>query len=130
MSDDIKDTPTFSSYSVNDVPAALAFYRDVLGLDASETKEGLSIKLKTGNVFLYPKEDHTPATFTVLNFEVEDIEAAVTELKTKGVLLEEYDNETMQADEMGVYRGKKTGNGPDIAWFKDPANNILSVIEG
>lgn len=124
------DTSTFSSYSVDDLDKAMAFYRDTLGLNVTETKEGLDIKLAGGQaLFLYPKPDHQPATFTVLNFKVNDIDSAVIALKGKGIELERYDVGPMQADEKGIYRGKEGGNGPDIAWFKDPAGNILSVVE-
>ena len=107
----------------------MAFYRDKLGLAVSETKEGLSLKLRGGEVFLYPKENHEPATFTVLNFKVDDINATVDALKAEGISLETYDLPDLQTDADGVYRGKKAGQGPDIAWFKDPAGNILSVVE-
>jgi catechol 2,3-dioxygenase-like lactoylglutathione lyase family enzyme len=124
------ETPTFSSYSVDDLEKALAFYRDTLGLNVTQTKEGLDVRLAGGaGLFLYSKQDHQPATFTVLNFKVEDIDTAVDGLKGKGIELERYDLGPMQADEKGIYRGKESGNGPDIAWFKDPAGNILSVIE-
>ncbi len=89
---------------------------------------GLGLQLPGGRVFIYPKDDHEPATFTVLNFEVADIDAAVAELEAAGVTLERYAG--MPQDEKGVMRGKATGNGPDIAWFTDPAGNILSVLNG
>ncbi len=81
------------------------------------------------NVFIYPKDDHQPATFTVLNFQVDDIAAAVEKLSGLGVEFESYDGE-MKTDEKGIYWGGKEGKGPNIAWFKDPAGNILSVLEG
>lgn len=125
------DTPTFASYSIDNLERALEFYRDTLGLNVTQTKEGLEVKLAGGQaLFLYPKPDHQPATFTVLNFKVNDIDSAVIELNGKGIELERYDTEMVQADEAGIYRGKKSGNGPDIAWFKDPAGNILSIVEG
>jgi len=122
-------TGGFSGFSVNDLPAALAFYRDALGLDARESDMG-AIELNVGgtHVFIYAKDDHKPATFTVLNFEVADIDAAVDELVAGGVTLERY--EGMNQDEKGVARGKAANMGPDIAWFTDPAGNILSVIDG
>jgi catechol 2,3-dioxygenase-like lactoylglutathione lyase family enzyme len=123
------DTPTFSSYSVDDLEKAIAFYRDTLGLNVTQTKEGLDVSTKSVSLFLYPKSDHQPATFTVLNFKVENIGSAVDSLKEKGVELENYDMGPMKADEKGIYRGKEAGQGPDIAWFKDPAGNILSVVE-
>lgn len=124
------DTPTFGSYSVDDLGKAIAFYRDTLGLTVNQTKEGLEIKLAGGQgLFLYGKQDHQPATFTVLNFKVDDIDKAVDALKGKNIQLERYDMGEMTADEKGIYRGKEGGNGPDIAWFKDPAGNILSIVE-
>ena len=121
-------TGSFSGFSVNDEAAALAFYRDTLGLDVEDTGMGLSLHLPGGNVFIYPKGDHAPATFTVLNFEVDDIDVAIAELRAAGVTLERY--EGLHQDEDGVSRGKASGNGPDIAWFTDPAGNILSILNG
>lgn len=123
------DTVTFSSYSVDDLDKAIAFYRDTLGLTVTQMKEGLDIRTKSVALFLYEKQDHQPATFTVLNFKAEDIDKTVEELKQKGIELERYDMGPMQADEKGIYRGKEGGDGPDIAWFKDPAGNILSLVE-
>ena len=125
-----KQTPVFSSYSVNDIDQARDFYQSVLGLEVEQTKEGLNLKLQGSAVFLYPKADHQPATFTVLNFLVESIDSAVEMLEERGIALERYEMGEMSADEKGIYRGKASGKGPDIAWFKDPAGNILSVIEG
>jgi len=120
-------TGSFSGYSVDDTAAALAFYRDTLGLDAVDNGMGLDVGLPGGqHVFLYPKDDHAPATFTVLNLEVADIDAAARELADAGVTLERY--EGMPQDEHGIMRGKATDQGPDIAWFLDPAGNILSII--
>lgn len=125
-----KNTPAFSGYSVDSIEKAKEFYETMLGLDVSQTKEGLSIKLYGGGtVFIYPKADHLPATFTVLNFVVENIDDSVAELEKKGIRLENYDNGMMKADEKGIYRGLKAGDGPDIAWFKDLAGNILSVLQ-
>lgn len=119
----VDDSTAFSSYSVDDVAAAKAFYRDTLGLDVAEQPEGLGLRLATGGqVFLYPKDDHQPATFTVLNFAVDDIEATVDELTGKGVVLERY--EGFEHDERGI-----AGGSPRIAWFKDPAGNVLSVLQ-
>ena len=115
----------FSSYSVDDLGAAKGFYGGTLGLNVDERPEGLGISLATGgSVFLYPKDDHQPATFTVLNFGVDDVEAAVDELTGKGVTMERY--EGFDQDERGIAAG--TG-GPHIAWFKDPAGNVLSVTQ-
>jgi len=121
-----KDTKAFSGFSVNDLPKAKEFYGQTQGLEASETPEGLQLKIAGGGVvFIYPKPNHTPATFTVLNFPVDDIEASVDELAKRGVRLESYEGD-IQTDEKGIHRGKE---GPLIAWFKDPAGNILSVLQ-
>jgi catechol 2,3-dioxygenase-like lactoylglutathione lyase family enzyme len=121
-----KAAKAFSSFSVNDLQKAKEFYGRILGLDVSEMPEGLELKLSNGhNVFLYPKPNHTPASFTVLNFPVKDIEEAVDELITLGVRLEKYNQPELKTDERGIMRGP----GPKIAWFKDPAGNVLSVIE-
>ena len=121
-----KDSKAFSGYSINDIPAAKAFYEGTLGLDVNEQPEGLGLNLAGGgSVFLYPKDDHQPATFTVLNFPVDDIEAAVDELTAKGVTMERY--EGFDQDERGI--ADPGGEpGPRIAWFKDPAGNIISVL--
>lgn len=116
----------FPGFSVNDLPAALTFYRDTLGLDAKDTGMGIEVSLGATHVFIYPKDDHQPATFTVFNFEVADIDAAVDELTAAGVKLEIYENSYQ--DDKGIARGKAAGMGPDIAWFTDPAGNILSVL--
>jgi catechol 2,3-dioxygenase-like lactoylglutathione lyase family enzyme len=121
-------TSGFSGFSVNDLPAALAFYRDTLGLDVRDTGMGLELHLGATHVFIYPKDDHQPATFTVFNFEVADIDAAVDELVAGGVTLERY--EGSHQDDKGIARGKAANMGPDIAWFADPAGNILSVLSG
>jgi len=118
----------FSGYSIDDIEKAKEFYGSTLGVSLKESKEGLELQLPGAAVFIYGKPNHVPATFTVLNFEVEDIDAAVDELKAAGVTLENYDSGPMKADEKGIYRGKAAGYGPDIAWFKDPAGNILSVV--
>ena len=123
-------TPTFSSYSVDDIQAAKAFYADTLGLYIAQTNEGLDITLaQNAKLFLYEKKDHSPATFTVLNFVVENIDQAVDELVAAGIQLERYDQGEMRADAKGIYRGIASGHGPDIAWFTDPAGNILSVVQ-
>ena len=122
-----KDSKAFSGYSVDDVAAAKAFYEGTLGLDVTEQPEGLGLNLAGGgSVFLYPKDNHEPATFTVLNFPVDDIEAAVDELTGKGVTMERYDG--FDHDERGI--ADPGGDpGPRIAWFKDPAGNIISVMQ-
>ena len=114
----------FSGFAVDDVPRAREFYGDTLGLRTSEEHGMLTLHLAGDtNVLVYPKPDHTPATFTVLNFPVDDIDEAVDALAERGVELERY--EGFEQDEKGVARG----NGPDIAWFRDPAGNVLSVLE-
>lgn len=121
----LKDSQAFSGYSVDDLDAALSFYRDTLGLEVTEEPAGLGIKLATGGtVFLYPKKNHEPATFTVLNFPVGDIEATVDWLTEKGVAMERYDG--FEQDERGIV---SAAPGPKIAWFKDAAGNILSVLQ-
>jgi catechol 2,3-dioxygenase-like lactoylglutathione lyase family enzyme len=124
-----KDTKAFSSFSVDDLQKAREFYGQRLGLEVSETEEGLTLRIAGGGqVFIYPKPNHEPATFTVLNFPVDDIEQAVDELTKLGVRFESYEGE-MKTDGKGIFRGAARGEGPNIAWFKDPAGNILSVLE-
>ncbi len=120
-----KDSEAFSSFSVNDLKQAKEFYGKTLGLDVAETKEGLELNLAGNTVFIYPKPNHTPASFTVLNFSVDDIEEAVAELDRLGLPREHYDLPDLKTDNQGIMRGP----GPKIAWFKDPAGNILSVLE-
>lgn len=122
-----KNSKAFSSYSVDDLVAAKSFYQDNLGLDVEEDEMGfLSIHLKGGGeVILYPKPNHLPATFTVLNFPVDDIDKAVDELISKGITFEQYSGE-IKTDKKGICR---EGGGPLIAWFKDPAGNVLSVLQ-
>ena len=116
----------FSSFAAPDLQAAKDFYGGVLGLDVSEEMDGyvLNLKLPGGDVMVYAKPDHEPATYTTLNFEVEDIDATVDELTDAGVAMELYDG--FDQDERGIARGPE---GPPIAWFRDPAGNILSVLE-
>lgn len=122
-------TGAFSGFSVDDQAAALTFYRDTLGLEVEDTGMGLRVGLGGGaSVFVYAKPNHQPATFTVLNFEVADIDVAAGELTAAGVELLRY--EGMHQDEKGISRGKSAGMGPDIAWFTDPAGNILSILNG
>lgn len=121
------DSRAFSSFSVNDLQKAKEFYGQTRGLEVKQTPEGLELHLAgDNNIFLYPKPNHTPASFTVLNFLVDDIEEAVDELNTLGIRLEHYDLPDLKTDKRGIARGEE---GPQIAWFKDPAGNILSVLE-
>jgi catechol 2,3-dioxygenase-like lactoylglutathione lyase family enzyme len=118
-------TKAFSGFSANDIPALKRFYGDTLGLDARERNGALELHLGDQAVFIYPKDNHEPATFTVLNFPVDDVEKAVDELGRKGIQFEHYDGENgPRTDPKGIFREE----GPLIAWFKDPAGNILSVI--
>jgi catechol 2,3-dioxygenase-like lactoylglutathione lyase family enzyme len=119
-----ENTRAFSGFSVDDVPEARKFYGETLGLRVSEEYGMLSLHIAgERDILVYPKPDHTPATFTILNFPVDDIEKAVDELAERGVRFERYDDSN--TDEKGIYRGQ----GPLIAWFKDPAGNILSVLQ-
>jgi catechol 2,3-dioxygenase-like lactoylglutathione lyase family enzyme len=120
-------TEAFSGFSVDDIPKAKQFYGETLGLRVTEEYGMLQLHIAGGgHILVYPKPDHTPATFTILNFPVDDIDAAVDQLAARGVRFETYD----EVDEKGVVRGRKLNRGPDIAWFKDPAGNILSVLQG
>ncbi|MBF4616946.1 VOC family protein [Clavibacter sp. VKM Ac-2873] len=116
----------FSGFSVDDVPAALAFYRGTLGLEVEEVLEMGMLRLvlpgSGARVLVYPKPGHEPATYTVLNLEVDDVEQAVVELNSRGVDTAVFPG--MPTDSRGIMRG----NGPDIAWFRDPAGNVLSVV--
>ena len=118
----------FSGFSVDDVPTALAFYRDTLGLEVEEVPEMGMLRLvlpgSGARVLVYPKPGHEPATFTVLNLQVDDVDEAVSELNGRGVATAIFAG--MPTDARGVMRG----NGPDIAWFRDPAGNVLSVVAG
>lgn len=125
----LKGSKAFTSFSVDHLKKAKEFYGQKLGLEVSETNEGLGLKITGGGeIFIYPKDNHTPATFTVLNFPVDDIEQAVDKLGGLGVRFESYEGE-MKTDKKGIFRGADRGEGPNIAWFKDPAGNILSVLE-
>ncbi|MBX3066110.1 MAG: VOC family protein [Anaerolineae bacterium] len=122
-----KETPAFSGFSVGDIPAAKEFYSKTLGLNVSEHNGMLTLHLASGaNVLIYPKPDHTPATFTILNFPVADVEKTVDDLIKRGVKFQIYDYPDLKTDAKGIARGN---GGPTIAWFKDPAGNILSVLE-
>jgi catechol 2,3-dioxygenase-like lactoylglutathione lyase family enzyme len=116
----------FSGFAVPDIEKAKKFYGETIGLKVSEDHGVLTLHLAGGNnVLIYPKPNHVPATFTILNFPVDDVDRAVDELKKRGVRFEIYDLPDLKTDEKGIMRG----NGPTIAWFKDPAGNILSVLE-
>lgn len=123
----LHDSPAFSGFSVDDVPAAKAFYTDTLGLDVSEENGMLTLHLHGGGtVLVYPKgEAHRAASFTVLNFPVDDIDTAVDALTERGVVFERYESGSTTPDARGVFRG----GGPPIAWFTDPAGNVLSVLQ-
>ena len=122
----LKDSKAFSGFSVNNLQAAKDFYGRILGLNVSESHGMLQLNLAGGStVLVYPKPNHAPATFTILNFPVDDVDAAVDELTQRGVRFEIYDEAGLKTDKRGVFRGR----GPVIAWFKDPAGNILSVLE-
>ena len=114
----------FSGFSVDDLQAAKRFYGETLGLRVTEENDLLNLHVAgAGIILVYPKPDHAPATFTVLNFPVDDVEKAVDELSARGVQFERY--EGFNQDEKGIARG----TGPDMAWFRDPAGNILSVLK-
>ena len=119
------NTPAFSGFAVPDIDAARDFYANTLGLKVTDEEMGVLTLHLAGDrpTLVYPKPNYTPATYTILNFQVEDIDAAVDELSGRGVTFERY--EGFPQDDKGVMRD----NGPDIAWFKDPAGNILSVIQ-
>ena len=124
----LADSKAFSGFAVPDIEAAREFYGDKLGLDITEHEVGgqplLTLNLAGDRpTMIYPKPDFEPASYTILNFPVDDVEAAVDELSARGVQFEHYDG--FDQDEKGIARG----NGPDIAWFKDPAGNVLSVLK-
>jgi predicted enzyme related to lactoylglutathione lyase len=126
-----KDTKAFSGFSVDDIEKAAKFYGETLGLEITRKEMGvtlLGIKIagNDNNIMVYPKPNHQPATYTILNFPVDDVEKAVDELTAKGVQFEHYDSEYLKTDAKGICRGN---GGPTIAWFKDPAGNILSVLD-
>jgi len=120
----LKHSKAFSGFSVDDVPAAKKFYSETLGLDVSEENGMLWLRV-TGDdgILVYPKPEHTPASFTILNFAVDDIDTAVDELTARGVRFERYND--FDLDDKGIFRG----GGPYIAWFTDPAGNVLSVLQ-
>lgn len=122
----LRESEAFSGFAVPDVEIARRFYAEVLGLDVGEQNGILRLHLAGGrDVIVYPKEDHVPATYTVLNFPVADVAATVRELTARGVRFERYEGTPAETDAEGVFRG----GGPLIAWFTDPGGNILSVIE-
>ncbi len=122
----LSESVAFSGFSVDDIERAREFYRGTLGLVVLEENGLLWLELTGGHrVLVYPKPDHAPASYTVLNFPVDDIEAAVAELTDRGVQFEKYEGTPVATDEKGVFRG----GGPLIAWFTDPAGNVLSVLE-
>lgn len=127
----LQDSKAFSGFSVDDLQKAKTFYGDTLGLTVEEQQGmGLHITLGTGaKVFVYAKPDHTPASFTILNFPVDDIDKAVEGLVAKGITMEHYDFDGYGTDEKGIMRTTDPADGPTIAWFKDPAGNILSVLQ-
>ncbi|MGH2618291.1 MAG: VOC family protein [Thermomicrobiales bacterium] len=119
-----ENVKAFSGFAVDDLEKARQFYGETLGLKTSEDHGLLTLHLAGGrDTLVYPKEDHTPATYTILNFPVDDVDAAVDQLAARGVRFARYDG--MNQDEKGISRGE----GPDIAWFTDPAGNILSVLK-
>jgi catechol 2,3-dioxygenase-like lactoylglutathione lyase family enzyme len=121
-----ENTKAFSGFSVDDIPAAKRFYGETLGLEVSEDNGLLTLHIAGDrDVLVYPKPNHEPATFTILNFPVDEIEPAVDALAERGVSFERYEGSELETDEKGIFHG----GGPLIAWFKDPAGNVLSVIE-
>jgi predicted enzyme related to lactoylglutathione lyase len=121
-------TKVFNSWSVDDLGKAKAFYGKTLGLPVKESPEGLSITLPEGqNLFMYPKPDHQPATYTVLGFQVSDIDAAVDQLTAAGVTFLQYEGD-LKTDKKGIARNLP-GGGPLAAWFADPASNILGIMQ-
>ena len=124
-----RNSKAFFSFSVNDIKKAKEFYGQTLELEVSEDKEMGILDLKVaggGRAIIYPKPNHSPASFTILNFPVTDLEATMDDLKKRGIRFEQYDLPNIKTDEKGIASG---GGGPRIAWFKDPFGNILSVLE-
>lgn len=123
-----KDSKAFSGFAVKDLGAAKTFYGEKLGVHVTEEPMGLlALHLASGaTVTIYPKEDHVPATYTILNFPVDDVEKAVDKLIAAGIKMEHYDSPGIKTDPKGIARG---GEGPTIAWFTDPSGNILSVLD-
>lgn len=122
-----KNTKAFSSFSVDNLDSAKSFYTQTLGLDVKEQYGGLSVNIAGSSpLMVYQKDDHKPATFTVLNFPVDDIQRSVDELTSKGVTFEQYDTPDIKTDEKGI---SKWENGPSMAWFKDPAGNVFGLMQ-
>ena len=122
-----KTAQAFSSFSVDDIDKAKHFYSYILGIEISEEHGMLKLHVEGGGtVLIYQKDNHVPATFTILNFPVDNLEQIAAQLHAKGIVFEHYENLT---DEQGIARGISQKKGPDIAWFKDPAGNILSVLQ-
>jgi len=125
-----KAAAAFAGLSVDDLAKAKEFYTKTLGLKLADDKMGLNFELPGGGgLFIYDKPDHRPATYTCLNFVVDNIDEAVDNLTAAGIKIESYDNLPVKPDEKGILRGLAANQGPDIAWFKDPAGNILSVLQ-
>lgn len=123
----LKNSNAFSGFSTDDLEQARSFYQEILGLEVRDNPMGLiELYIKSSKILIYPKTDHTPASFTVLNFPVADIDAVVDALAAKGVTFEQYTG-AIATDERGIHSSPKEGL--RIAWFKDPAGNILSIIE-
>ena len=123
-----KPVQTYSGFSINDLATAKQFYAGVLGLQVVEEGPGMRIQhVGGGSVIAYVKDDHEPASYTVMNLEVTNIDEAVNSLSEAGIQFERYAG--MPQDKLGVMRGLSSGDGPDIAWFKDPSGNILSVLQ-
>jgi catechol 2,3-dioxygenase-like lactoylglutathione lyase family enzyme len=121
----LKSSRSFSSFSVDNIEVAQKFYTETLGLTVNTIPEGLDLKLEGNSVFIYPKPNHEPATFTVLNFLVDDIENVVDSLTAQGISFEQYDYDQMKTNEKGIAE-----LGPrSMAWFKDPAGNFLALIQ-
>jgi catechol 2,3-dioxygenase-like lactoylglutathione lyase family enzyme len=125
----LAESKAFSGFAVDDLDAAHRFYGETLGLNTSGVENGLLTLHLAGDrdTLIYPKPEHKPAEYTILNFPVDDIDAAVGDLAARGVVFERY--EGLGQDDQGIARGRAQGQGPDIAWFKDPAGNILSVLQ-
>lgn len=126
----LEQSRTFSGISVDDLDAARDFYGTVLGFAVHDEYGGFSVDLPGGaQLWVYDKPDHAPATFTVLDFVVPDIDAAVDELNAAGVQTKIYPDDQFWTDEKGIARGRAANRGPDIAWFRDPAGNVLAVLQ-
>lgn len=125
-----KDSHAFSGFSVDNLDKAREFYGDTLGVDVEQSEMGLELKIAGSNsIFVYQKDNHEPASFTILNFPVDNIDTAVDALVAKGVTFERYEGFPFEQDEKGIARGRAANMGPDIAWFKDPAGNVLAVLQ-